>query len=196
MRRFLIFLLSVVALAVPATSWEASTSGNLAINVTAGQAITGVGLSNSTFTGGAASGTVVGPISVTMSPASPAFSGSLSLSGTNASQFQIVGSNLETNGAVPAGTYSINIVATETGATGSPLTQAETVTGTTPGGDPTVGLLPSDRDAYTSWSIAGLTSVGGIPARTMICATLNPSGGDDTSQIQTAVNNCTSGKTV
>ena len=135
MRRFLIFLLSVVALAVPTTSWEqsTSTSGNLAINVTAGQAITGVGLSNSTFTGGAASGTVVGGISVTMSPSSPAFSGSLSLSGTNASQFQIAGSNLETNGAVAAGTYNINIVVTEAGVTGSPFTQAETITGSTPG---------------------------------------------------------------
>src|SRR5271163_753782 len=136
MRRFLIFLVSFIALAVPTTTWEASTSGNLSITVMAGQAITGVGLSNSTFTGGAASGTVVGAISVMMSPSSPAFSGALSLSGTNASSFQIVGSNLETNGAVAAGTYNINIVATEAGATGSPFTQAETVTGTdSPTGD-------------------------------------------------------------
>jgi hypothetical protein len=130
MRRFLTILLSVVALAVPTSSWEASTSANLAITVTAGQAVTAVSLSSSAFTGGAASGTVVGAIRVTMSPSSPAFSGTLSLSGTNASSFQIVGSNLETNGAVPAGTYKINIVATETGVTGSPFTQAETITGT------------------------------------------------------------------
>ena len=132
MHRFLIFLLSLAALAIPATSWAASTSANLAINVTAVQAITGVSLSSSTFTGGAPSGTVVGAINVTMSPSSPAFSGSLSLSGTNASSFQIVGSNLETNGAVPAGTYNINIVATEAGLTGSPFTQAKTVTATDP----------------------------------------------------------------
>ncbi len=132
MHRFLIFLLSLAALAIPATSWAASTSANLAINVTAAQAITGVSLSNSAFTGGAPSGTVVGAINMTLSPTSPAFSGSLSLSGTNASQFQIVGSNLETNGAVPAGTYNINIVATAAGLTGSPFTQAETVTGTDP----------------------------------------------------------------
>jgi hypothetical protein len=130
MRRFLISLLSLAGLVIPATSWEASTSSNLAITVTAGQAITGVSLSNSSFTGGAASGTVVGAISVTMSPASPAFSGSLSLSGTNASSFQIVGSNLETNGALAAGAYNVNIVATEAGTSGSPFTQAETVTGT------------------------------------------------------------------
>jgi hypothetical protein len=129
MRRFLVFLLSFAALAIPTSSWEASTSGNLAITVTAGQAITGISLSNSTFTGGAASGTIVGAISVTMSPSSPAFSGSLSLSGTNASSFQISGSNLVTNGTVPAGNYNINIVATETGVTGSPLAQAETIVG-------------------------------------------------------------------
>jgi hypothetical protein len=149
MHRFLIFLLSFAALAVPTASWEASTSGNLAINVTAGQAITAVSLSNSTFTGGAASGTVVGAISVTMSPASPAFSGSLSLSGTNASSFQIVGSNLETNGALPGGTYNINIVATETGATGSPFTQAETVTATNPA-TPTVQSPGPSQALYAS----------------------------------------------
>jgi hypothetical protein len=132
MHRFLIFFLSLAALAVPTTSWEASTSGNLAIAVTQGQAITAVGLSNSSFTGGAASGTVVGAISVTMSPASPAFSGSLSLSGTNASQFQISGGNLRTNGVVAAGTYQVNIVATESGVTGSPFTQAEAITGVSP----------------------------------------------------------------
>src|SRR6516165_3473749 len=129
MRRFLISLLSLAALAVPTSSWEASTSGNLAITVTAGQAITAVGLSNSTFTGGAPSGTVVGAITVTMSPATPAFSGSLALSGTNASQFQISGGNLTTNGVVPAGNYQVNIVATESGVTGSPFTQAEAITG-------------------------------------------------------------------
>jgi hypothetical protein len=138
MRRLLISLLSLAALAVPTSSWEASTSGNLAITVTAGQAIAGVSLSNSTFTGGAASGTIVGTINVTMSPTSPAFSGTLSLSGTNASSFQIVGSNLETNGSVPAGTYKINIIATETGAAGSPSPpQAETITGTAP---PPIGV--------------------------------------------------------
>jgi hypothetical protein len=130
MRRLLASLLSLAALVIPATSWEASTSSNLAITVTAGQAITAVGLSNSSFTGGATSATVVGAISVTMSPASPAFSGSLSLSGANASSFQIVGSNLETNGTLAAGTYSINIVATKAGASGSPFTQAATITGT------------------------------------------------------------------
>jgi hypothetical protein len=139
MRRFLFLLFSFAVFAVPTISWGASTSSNLAVQINAGQAITAVSLSNSTFTGGAPSGTVVGAISVTLSPSSPAFSGSLSLSGTNASQFQIVGSNLETNGAVPAGSYSLNIVATATGLTGSPFTQAETITGIAP---PSVAQAP------------------------------------------------------
>jgi hypothetical protein len=132
MRRFLICLLSFAALAAPTTSWEASTSQNLAITVTAGQAITAVNLSSNSFAGGTSSGTVIGAISVTMSPASPTFSGSLSLTGTNASQFQITEGNLVTKGVVAAGTYQINIVASEAGVTGSPFTQAETITGTTP----------------------------------------------------------------
>ena len=67
-------------------------------------------------------------------------------------------------------------------------------TGSSGSSDPTSGLLPSDRDASANWKMAGLQSVGGIPNRTTQCgATVKPSGGDDTSNIQTAVNNCTSG---
>jgi hypothetical protein len=132
MHRFLTFLLCLAVLAVPTTAWEASVSQNLAINVTQGQAIAAVSLSNNSFTGGAPSGTVVGAISVTMSPAAPTFSGSLSLTGTNASQFQIVGGNLATKGVVAAGTYQVNIVATEAGVGGSPFTQAEAIIGNNP----------------------------------------------------------------
>ena len=204
MRGFLTFLFLLAALAIPASSWEASTSANLAISVTPGQAITAVSLSNNSFTGGAASGTVVGAISVTMSPSSPAFSGSLSLSGTNASSFQIVGSNLETNGTVKAGTYNVNVVATQAGAAGSPFTAAETITGTSRGssGDPTVGVLPSYNDAYANWTKAGMQAQGGIPNRTTICATLSPTGvtppasTDDYNNIQTAINNCPAGDVV
>jgi hypothetical protein len=67
-----------------------------------------------------------------------------------------------------------------------------------PGGDPTAGLLPSDRDAYANWKMAGLQSVGGIPDRTTSCATVNPigRGSDDSTNIQTAVNGCPSGEVV
>jgi hypothetical protein len=200
MFRFLFLILVAATFAIPTSSRGASTSSNLAITVTKSQAITGVSLSNSSFTGGASSGTVVGAISVTMSPAMPAFSGTLALSGSSASSFQIAGTNLETNGVLPAGTYQINIVATQAGATGSPFTAAETITGNSSqgGGDPTVGVLPSYNDVYANWKMAGMQSVGGIPNRTTICATVNPLGGgqSDATNIQNAINGCAAGQVV
>lgn len=92
--------------------------------------LTGVTLSNNTFPSGASSGTVVGAISVQATGGS--FSGSLSLTGTDAASFQISGSNLETQGVLSGGPYSINIVATQSGAGGSPFTQPETITATSP----------------------------------------------------------------
>ena len=201
MFRYLVLLLISAAFAMPTSSRGASTSANLAMTVTQSQAITAVSLSNSSFTGGAPSGMVVGAISVSMSPSSPAFSGTLTLSGSDASSFQIAGANLETNGILQAGTYQVNIVATQAGATGSPFTAAETITGTSSqgGDDPTLGLLPSDRDAYANWKMAGLLSVGGIPNRTTQCGTtINPIGGgqDDTANIQAAINACRVGQVV
>lgn len=195
MQRFLICLLAASVFAVPTGSWEAtSTSQNLSITVTAAQAITAVDLSGSSFTGSAPSGTVVGAISVTMSPSSPPFSGTLSLTGANASSFQIVGSNLATNGVVPTGTYQINIVATQAGASASPFTQPEAITGT--GSTGGVSLLPADRDASANWRMAGMLSVGGIPNRTTVCATVSPlrNGQDDTDNINTAIGNCPAGQ--
>jgi hypothetical protein len=89
--------------------------------------ISSVSLSNNSLTAAAPAGTVIGAISVTMSSGS--FTGSLALSGANASSFKIVGSNLQTNGVLPAGSYNINIVATQSGAANSPFTQAETTLG-------------------------------------------------------------------
>lgn len=96
----------------------------------ASQTITAVGLSNNTFTSPGTIGQAVGTISVTMSPASPAFSGSLSLTGTNASDFTISGTTLEVNSSgLAAGSYTLNVVATQGGAIGSPFSQPETITG-------------------------------------------------------------------
>jgi hypothetical protein len=97
-----------------------------------GLTITGITLSNNSFTAPASANTIVGAIAVQMTGGS--FSGSLSLSGTDAVSFHIVGSNLETQAsgtlcASPPCTYAINIVATQAGASGSPFTQAETITG-------------------------------------------------------------------
>ena len=64
--------------------------------------------------------------------------------------------------------------------------------------DPTSGVLPSYDDAYANWKNAGLLSVGGIPHRTTVCATVNPKGGgaDDLTDIQNAINNCPAGEVV
>jgi hypothetical protein len=62
------------------------------------------------------------------------------------------------------------------------------------GGDPTTGVLLPSNDAYANWQMAGLQSIGGIPNRTTQCgATLTPSGGDDTTQINNAIAACPDG---
>jgi hypothetical protein len=65
-------------------------------------------------------------------------------------------------------------------------------------GDGAAKLLPPDRSASTNWSSAGLLSVGGIPARNTVCATISPrgSGQDDTTNIQGAVDACPLGQVV
>jgi hypothetical protein len=125
------YLLLALLLASPSASAGCPGPGALCqpIPIAVGApTITSVNLSNNSFTGGAASGTVVGAITVGMSSGS--FTGTLALSGTNASSFALSGTNLQTNGVVAAGTYSITITATQAGATGSPFAQAETITGT------------------------------------------------------------------
>ena len=59
-------------------------------------------------------------------------------------------------------------------------------------------MLPSYNDAYANWKNAGLLSVGGIPNRTTVCATVNPKGGgaDDLADIQNAINICPAGEVV
>ena len=76
-----------------------------------------------------------------------------------------------------------------------------TVTGQSPGtgqSSGSNGILPPDRDASANWQKAGLLSVGGIPIRNTVCATLSPlgSGQDDTAVIQNAVNSCPLGQVV
>jgi hypothetical protein len=184
MRRFIIPLLVVGSLAHATSAWEATTSQNVQVKVTAGQAVASLSLSNNSFAGGAASGTVVGGISLTMSPASPAFSGTLSLSGTDAAKFQIIGTNLETNGVVPTGSYQINIIATQSGVTNSPFPQAETITGSNvscprgtsyqdgcPGAPSGTLQYPNILSGYVShppWNVAGVDYHIGVPSSTTL----------------------------
>jgi hypothetical protein len=64
-------------------------------------------------------------------------------------------------------------------------------------GDPAASLLTPSRNATANWQRAGLLSIGGIPTRTTQCGpTLSPSGGDDTSAMQAAINACPVGQVV
>ena len=60
------------------------------------------------------------------------------------------------------------------------------------------GVLPADRNASANWHMAGMLSLGGIPDRTTICATVSAlgNGQDDTNNIQSAVNRCPIGQVV
>ena len=97
------------------------------------QTIVSVSPSSGSFASGAGTNTVIAAVGVTMSPASPAFTGTLSLTGADAASFNLssstLPSNLRTTGSLADGTYHINIVATQAGATGSPFTQAVTIAG-------------------------------------------------------------------
>ena len=127
------FAASVLVAALALASAQEAVVGSGVIGGTskpvASCTITSVSLSANSFAGSSPSGTVIGSIGVGTTGLCGA--ASLSLSGTDAAKFQIVGTNLETNGVVAGGTYSINIIATIAGATGSPFTQPETITGTT-----------------------------------------------------------------
>jgi hypothetical protein len=59
-------------------------------------------------------------------------------------------------------------------------------------------IVPSASNAAANWSSAGMLSVGGIPNRTTVCATVSPlgSGQDDTTDIQNAINACPLGRVV
>ena len=101
--------------------------------------LTSVNLSGNTFTYSAPASTVIG--AVTVSATGGSFSGTLSITGINSGNFALSSSTVPSNLTcsvsltcpVSGGPFTdINIVATQAGATGSPLSQAETITGSSP----------------------------------------------------------------
>lgn len=116
--------------------------------------ITGLSLSGFSFVPSAPTGTLIGVVTVNMTGGS--FTGALSLTGTNASSFQFSGNNLLTNGVLAAGTYNINIVATQAAAVGSPFTQAEVITGAALAGhpDPVTYTISYSTSAAGPWTTA------------------------------------------
>jgi hypothetical protein len=95
----------------------------------------------------------------------------LSLTGTDAAQFSLSSTTVPSNltvGASPSGcprTYNLNIVATLSGATGSPFTQAETITGSSSSGV-TFTALHKYFMAPTNASPAGNDANNGTSAAT------------------------------
>lgn len=110
-----------------------------------------------------------------------------------------------TPGSANVGTYANIVISASDGSTPavslpafSIAVAAASAAPTSPSVDPTTGVLPSYDDAFANWKNAGLQSVGGIPTRTTVCATVNPLGGgqDDFTNIQNAINKCPAGEVV
>jgi hypothetical protein len=188
----ILFLLSTF-LAIPNTSRTASTFANPLIYVTHAQSIRTAIPSRSTFLA-AQPATVDGTISVSVSRASLAFSRTQTLNTGHASSAQLTGTNPAANGVAPVGVSPNNIVTTQAAATGAPSATAEPTTAPNLMSSQSGigGLMPADRNASANWRMAGLLSLGGIPNRTTICATIRPMGNhqDDSNNIQTAIKNC------
>lgn len=150
------YVISITA--TPTNTAIAPLTASFTITEAAAPAIASIVLSANTFAYGAPNGTVVGAISVAMSSGS--FSGTLALAGTNAADFAISGANLVTVGALAPGAYAISMVATQSGASNSPFTQAFTITGEAAPNVEAV-ILSSDTFAYGSPSgtVIGTISV-------------------------------------
>ncbi|HUB16427.1 MAG TPA: hypothetical protein VMB34_31085 [Acetobacteraceae bacterium] len=105
--------------------------------------------------------------------------------------------NLCTAGTASAVTGSGPWTWTCKGSSGGKTASCEALLGSGSGGGGS-GIVPSASNAAANWSSAGMLSVGGIPNRTTVCATVSALGGgqDDTTDIQNAVNACPVGDVV
>ena len=114
-----------------------------------------------------------------------------SCTGTNFTVSATSGSGI----VLPTSTMTYSITCTGSGGSRS---ASATVTVSAGAGDPTIGALPSYNNVSANWKNAGLASVGGIPNRSTICATVNPLGGgqDDFNNIQNAIKGCPAGGVV
>jgi hypothetical protein len=138
-------------------------------------------------------------VSVTISPTSAslapgetrAFTATVSGTTNSAVTWSVTesaGGTVDSTGhyTAPASTGNFHVIATSHADATKSATATVTVTATTP---PDTSLLPADR--RTLWQ-PGVTYNGGIPVRTINCASLSPLGGgqDDTTQIQDAIDAC------
>lgn len=204
MKRLLTTVCALVAIPTIAAS-AASVTQNLAIKVTpvVTQVPTAVSFSPAgpvNVVDNSPSGTFVSAVQVTTSDGQPCNGCAVSItSQSTAGMVALSSGALPSNVVVSSinnaddGPESVTVQACENatcvsgtlGMTVAPPTQSS-------------GLLPADRDASANWKMAGLQSVGGIPNRTVICATIGPLGGgqDDTANIQSAIDACPVGQVV
>ena len=132
-------VLAGIAASVPTTAWAMRRSKTPFGVPVVPQTIVSVAPNSGGFSTGATAGTVIGAVSVVMSPALPATTATLALTGADTSNFNLTSATLPsnlviTNDGLGAGSYSVNIVATQSGATGSPFSQPVTIVGNDPGG--------------------------------------------------------------
>jgi hypothetical protein len=127
------------------------------------------------------------PFNGTLSFASPHNSGEglFALNGNNV----VVNGSLTTLGGT---TQEITVQAQQDLSVSLNIPIAVTAPGSGGGGN----VLPADSNASANWQMAGMLSVGGIPNRTTVCATLGPSGGDDSTNINNAIAACPSEQVV
>ena len=90
----------------------------------------------------------------------------------------------------PASAGTFHVIATSVADNTESASATVTVTASSPQPPPS-GLLPADR--MTTWN-PGVA--GGIPARTTVCRTVSPPGGDATATIQAAIDACPAGQVV
>jgi hypothetical protein len=145
----------------------------------------------------AAVGTVVTTLMPSWSNGVP-FTGTLSFASpynTDGGLFALSGNSVVVNGSLAAlGSTTQEITVQAQQSSSISLNISIAVTAPASGGGE--GVLPADSNASANWRMAGMLSVGGIPNRTTICASLSPSGGDDSTNINNAITACPSGQVV
>jgi len=91
----------------------------------------------------------------------------------------------------PSGAGTFHVIATSVADNTESASATVTISAAPSQPPSTSGLLPADRMTVWNPGVAG-----GIPARTAVCRTVSPPGGDATSAIQAAVDACPAGQVV
>ena len=170
--------------------------GSTTTGSSAGTGTTTTGTSSTTAANGGASSATTPNSGTTSTTASNSGTSSAAASGGGTSSTTASGGGATSTTASGGGTSSTT--ASGGGATSTTASGGGTTSTTASGGGGSVSLFPADRNASANWQKAGLLTVGDIPNRTTVCATVSPLGGgaDDTANIQNAIEACPLGQVV